>query len=63
MPVRFDRETIERFRGLPPRDAFEEARKAVYLAGSVGSEDFLDCFGQLVEEGVLTWDQIEGFDS
>ena len=62
MAIRFDRETIERFRTMSPRRAFEEARKVVFRTDSVGSEDFLDMYDQLVEEGVLTWGQIEEYD-
>ena len=32
-----DRETLERFRAMPPRQAFEAAKSAVYGAGDVGS--------------------------
>lgn len=62
MPLEFDRETIERYRSLPADEAFEQVRSAVYRTGSVGSEDFLEAYEQLVREGVLTWEQIESFD-
>ena len=55
-------DTVERLRGLPPRKAYQEARDAVYRSGPVSSEDFLDVYEQLVEENVLTWDQINSFD-
>lgn len=63
MAIRFDRETIEKLRAMPPKNALEQARRAVYQSGSVGSEDFLDIYSQLVEEGVLTWSQVEAFDA
>jgi hypothetical protein len=54
--------TVERLRGPPPSKAYQEARDAVYRSGPVSSEDFLDVYEQLVEENVLTWDQINSFD-
>jgi len=62
MAVAFDRETIERFRSLPPRQALEQAKNAIYRAGQPGSEDFLDIYEQLVDESILTWEQIEEFE-
>jgi len=62
MPMQLDRETIERLRGLEPREAFEEARRAVFRTGGSGSEDFLDVYDQLVEAGVFTWEEVEEFD-
>ena len=62
MPLEFDRETIERFRSLPAPEAFRQVRDAVYRTGSVGSEDFLEAYEQLVRHDVLTWEQIEAFD-
>jgi hypothetical protein len=56
-----DPETVERLRALTPRQAFEQAKSAVYRSGAVGSDDFLDVFEQLVDTGVLTWEQIEEF--
>jgi hypothetical protein len=61
MAVELDRETVERYRSLSARDAFEQAKSAGYRAGAVSSDDFLDLFGQLVDEGILTWDQVEEF--
>ena len=55
-------DTVEWLRGLPPRKAYKEAREAVYRSGPVSSEDFLDVYEQLVEEDILTWDQINAFD-
>ena len=56
-------DTVEWLRNLPPRRAHKEARDAVYRSGPVSSDDFLDVYEQLVEEGILTWDQIKAFDS
>jgi hypothetical protein len=56
-----DPDTVERLRALKPKQAFQEARDAVYRAGGAGSDDFLDVCEQLVDAGILTWDQIEEF--
>ena len=62
MTTILDPDTVERLRRLGPRKAYEEAKDAVYRSGAVSSDDFLDVYEQLVEQGVLTWDQIEEFD-
>lgn len=59
MAVAFDRETLEKLRALPPERALARARDALYRAGPVGSEDFLEIYRQLVDEGILSWDQVE----
>jgi hypothetical protein len=61
MATVFDRETLDRFRTLTPRQAFEEAKTAVYRAGAAGSDDFLDVYEELVAQGILTQEQIEEF--
>jgi hypothetical protein len=61
MSAILDPDTVERLRGLPPRRAFQEAKDAIYRTGAVGSDDFLDVCEQLVDAGILTWDQIEDF--
>ncbi len=54
-------ETLERLRTLPPRQALAEAKHAVYRSGAVSSEDFLDVYEQLVDEGVVSWEQVAEF--
>jgi len=61
MAAELDRETIERYRSMSAREAFEQAKSDGYRAGAVSSDDFLDLFGQLVDEGILSWDQVEEF--
>ena len=56
-----DPDTLSRLRALGARQAFQEAKDAVYRSGAAASDDFLDVFEQLVEAGILTWDQIEAF--
>jgi hypothetical protein len=58
----FDPETLVRFRDLAPRTAFEETRILVYRSGGVTSEDFREAFEELVEHGILTWEQVEEFE-
>jgi hypothetical protein len=58
----FDEETLERWRRLGPRAAYDEVREALFRLGAASSADFHDAFESLVEEGVLTWSDIEGFE-
>lgn len=60
--ARLDAESVERLRAKNPKDAFRQVKDSVYRAGAISSEDFLNAFEQLVEEGILTWDQIEEFE-
>jgi len=62
MALRLDEQTIERLRSMGPEQAVGAARDAVFATGEAGSEDFLDLYEQLVEEGILSWDQVEQFD-
>ena len=63
MAIAFDPETLARFRKLPPVKVFQEAKDAVYRSGGTSSHDFLDVYEELVNQGILSWDQIEEFDS
>jgi hypothetical protein len=63
MAVVFDPETLARFRTMKPLEVFREAKDSVYRAGASSSDDFLDIFEELVNQGVLSWDQVEEFDS
>lgn len=62
MEALFDTETLDRFRDMPPRDVFVEARSSVYRMGAATSDDFLEVYQALVDEGILSWEQIEEFD-
>jgi hypothetical protein len=57
----FDFETIERLRALTPRAAYDAVKSALYRHGPTTSEDFLEAYEELVEEGILTWEQVEEF--
>lgn len=64
MPIKFDPDTLDRFRRLTPNEIYTEVTAAVHQTpGGVGSEDFLDALETLVDEGILSWDQIENFDA
>ena len=64
MPVKFDVKTIERFRTMTPQEIYREVTDAVHQAeGPKGSEDFVDALDSLVDEGILSWDQIQNFES
>jgi hypothetical protein len=58
----FDPETLERFRRSDPREAFWEVKASIYRMGGASSEDFLSAFDELVDAGVLSWEQIEEFE-
>ena len=63
MALKFDPETLERFRSMTPKQIYSAVNEAVHKApGSPGSEDFLDALDSLVDEGILSWDQIENFE-
>ena len=58
MPI-FDPDTLDRLSTEAPRDAYEEVKSAIYKNGPVASEDFRSAFEELVESGLLTWEQYE----
>ncbi|HXI02274.1 MAG TPA: hypothetical protein VNI57_03775 [Candidatus Saccharimonadales bacterium] len=57
-----DAESVERLRTKSPKDAYRQVKDSIYKAGAISSEDFLDAFEQLVDAGILSWDQIEEFE-
>jgi len=62
--IEFDAETVERLRALGSRRAYQEVRRAIHQApGGTSSEDFLQAFDTLVSQGILTWEQIEEYES
>ena len=62
MSPTLDNETLDSLRELSPREAFRNVTDAVYRAGGVSSDDFLDVYEQLVDAGILSWEEIEQFD-
>jgi hypothetical protein len=61
MPEVIHPDEIEVLRSLPPREAFERVKDALYRRGSVSSDEFTDAYEQLVELGILTPEQLEEF--
>jgi hypothetical protein len=62
MAVVFDPETIARLKTMTPREAYEEIKTALLRMGAGGSEEFLEACEALVEEGILTWADLEEFE-
>lgn len=60
--VSFDPETLERWQRLGPRVTYAEARASLFQKGTSSSEEFLDLWEDLVDRGLLTWDEIETFE-
>jgi len=56
-----DERTLERLRTLSAPEVFRDVADAIWAAGPAGSEDFLDVLDQLVEQGILTQEQVEEF--
>ena len=61
--VSFDPETLERWQRLGPKVAYSEARDSLFQQGASTSEEFLDVWEDLVDKGLLTWEEIEAFES
>ncbi len=62
MAAVLDPETLDQLRTMTPRQAYDTARDAVYRSGAVSSEDFLDVYEQMVDEGILSWEQVGEFE-
>ena len=62
MAAVLDFETLDLLRTMSPRQAYDAARQAVYRSGAVSSEDVLDVYEQMVDEGILSWDQVGEFE-
>lgn len=57
--ARLDSESVERLRRMTPREAYMDLKNTLYRAGAVSSDDFQDAFQQMIDAGILTWEQIE----
>ena len=61
--MEMDPKTVEILRTLEPRKAWEMVREGVLRnPWGASSEDMQAAMLQVVEAGVLTWDQIEAFE-
>ena len=58
----FDPETLDRWRGMEPRAIYSEVVEALHRTGASTSEDFMDAFEEVVNQGLLTWEGIEVFE-
>ncbi len=61
--MEMDQKTLEHLRGLAPKQAYETVRRAVLdNPWGASSEDLREAFEQVVEAGILTWDEVESFE-
>ncbi len=61
--MEMDDRTLDRLREMEPREAYEAIKLAVLASpGGASSEDVQAAFEQVVQAGILTWDDIESFD-
>jgi hypothetical protein len=62
--MEMDAKTLEQLRLLGPREAYETVRRAVLQSHwGASSDDLLRALEQAVEAGILTWDDVESFES
>jgi hypothetical protein len=61
--MEMDDKTLDRLREMEPRAAYAAIKTAVLASpGGSSSEDLQAAFDQVVEAGILTWDEIESFE-
>ena len=61
--MEMDDRTLDRLREMEPRAAYAAIKMAVLATpGGASSEDLQAAFDQVVQAGILTWDDIESFD-
>jgi len=61
---RLDPESLERLQLMPPEQRLETVRTVCYKApGGGGSDQYVEMLEELVELGILTWDEIEAFEA
>ncbi len=61
--MQIDEKTLQELRCLEPRKAYDSVRRAVLQnPWGASSEDFQDAMRQVVEAGILTWEQIDRFE-
>jgi hypothetical protein len=61
--MEIDEKTLETLRNLEPRKAYESVRQAVLQnPWGASSEDLLAAMTQMVDAGILSWQQIEEFE-
>jgi len=61
--MEIDEASLEELRRLGPRKAYEAVRRAVLQnPWGASSEDLRTALEQVVEAGILTWDEVESFE-
>jgi hypothetical protein len=61
--MEMDPKTIETLRTLEPKRAWEEVRRAVLQnPWGASSDDLRAALRQVVDAGILTWEEIEAFE-
>ena len=61
--MELDETSLEELRRLDPRKAYEAVRRAVLQnPWGASSEDLRTALEQVVEAGILTWDEVESFE-
>jgi hypothetical protein len=62
--IHFDPETIEKLRAMGPRKAYDHICQTVHqIPGGASSEEFQQAFETMVDHGVLSWEQIEEYET
>ena len=61
--MEMDERSLQSLRRLEPREAYESIRRAVLRnPWGASSEDMQGALEQVVEAGILTWEEIERFE-
>ncbi len=61
--MEMDEKTLEHLRTLAPREAYESVRRAVLQnPWGASSEDLQAALDQMIGAGILTWEDVEGFE-
>ena len=61
---RLDPESLVRLQRMPPEQRLAPVRAVCYQApGGGGSDQYVEMLEELVELGILTWDEIETFEA
>lgn len=61
--MEMDPRTLDLLRSLEPRKAYQAVRDAVLQnPWGASSADLLEAMRQVVEAGILTWDEVEEFE-
>lgn len=56
-----DPDVVDRLKFSSPREAYDQVREAILRSGG-SSDDYMSAIEELVDLGILTWEQIEEFE-